>query len=154
MLLGDTRNGVRQDYIYAILIDSSRRLPSITVGNFTSMASAASTIAANQGYYCSGAIVYTPGSGYANDDLITLTNGVVLKVTSTDATMITTVIINDAGNYMDDTNPVAQDTSTGLGSNALFSLTSLVLNGFIHPHYGIDRYEGHRGDNGLYIEPW
>ncbi len=76
------------------------------------------------------ATITTPGSGYVVGDEIVLGNGVVLivlSVSTSPAGSILTVDIGDAGLLDVDatppTNPVAQVSTTGVGTGATFTLT-------------------------------
>lgn len=65
------------------------------------------------------------GSGYAVNDLITLSNGVILKVTAGTGA-VTTAAVQNAGSIgggAAPTNPVAQISTTGAGTGATFNLT-------------------------------
>lgn len=66
------------------------------------------------------------GTGYANDDTITLANGVILTVTAQTGGVIDTVSVTDAGNLpwwkATPANPAAQVSSSGSGTGATFTL--------------------------------
>ena len=71
------------------------------------------------------ALVAAPGTGYAHNDTITLSNGVVLKVVTLTAGngVISTVIVNPGSTTTPPANPVAQASSSGAGTGATFNLT-------------------------------
>ena len=65
------------------------------------------------------------GTGYAINDTITLSNGVVLKVTAVTTGAVTTATVQTAGSLTTGavpTNPVAQVSSSGAGTGATFNL--------------------------------
>jgi hypothetical protein len=66
------------------------------------------------------------GTGYAANDLITLSNGVIIKVLTVSSGAVATMSIQSAGSIGGGsvpTNPVAQISTTGSGSGATFNLT-------------------------------
>jgi hypothetical protein len=66
------------------------------------------------------------GMGYAVNDTITLSNGVILKVTAVTAGVITTAGIQSAGSIASGSvpaNPVQQASTSGAGTGAKFTLT-------------------------------
>lgn len=63
------------------------------------------------------------GSGYTTSDSVTLTNGVVLHVSSVSGGAITGVSITTAAATSQPSNPVAQASTTGSGTGATFDLT-------------------------------
>jgi hypothetical protein len=69
----------------------------------------------------------TGGTGYAANDLVTLSNGVTLKVLTVSSGAIATVSVVNAGQVNAGqavpANPVAQTSTTGNGSGATFNLT-------------------------------
>lgn len=81
------------------------------------------------------AIVSAGGSGYVVNDTITLTGGTatvqaVLKVLTVSAGSVLTVSITNAGSYtVFPANPVAQGSSSGIGTGATFNIT-YANNGF------------------------
>lgn len=82
------------------------------------------------------------GSGYVVGDTITLSNGIVLTVATLSGSAVATVTITTAGSASTlPTNPVAQISTSGVGTNATFTLTWGVYdiavsnkgNGYIAP---------------------
>jgi hypothetical protein len=66
------------------------------------------------------------GTGYVVNDLITLSNGVIIKVLTVSSGAVATMSIQNAGSIGGGavpTNPVAQISTTGVGSGATFNLT-------------------------------
>lgn len=63
------------------------------------------------------------GSGYAVNDHITLTNGVVLTVATESGGAVETVTIQSAPATSQPSNPVSQASTTGSGTGATFTLT-------------------------------
>lgn len=66
------------------------------------------------------------GAGYAANDLITLPNGVIIKVLTVTSGAVATMSIQNAGSIGGGavpTNPVAQISTTGVGTGATFNLT-------------------------------
>jgi len=67
------------------------------------------------------------GSGYAVNDLVTLSNGVVIKVLTVTSGAIATLSVQDAGSVgaglAVPSNPVAQTSTTGSGTGATFTLS-------------------------------
>ncbi len=75
------------------------------------------------GLTCTAAVVASGGTGYAVNDTITLSNGVVLKVATLSSTAVATVTIQTAAATSQPTNPVAQASTSGSGTGATFTLT-------------------------------
>jgi phage tail sheath gpL-like len=73
----------------------------------------------------SAAVVAAGGSGYAVNDTITLTDGVILTVATVTAGAVATVAIANHGSVAGTppANPVAQVSSSGAGFGATFTLT-------------------------------
>lgn len=71
------------------------------------------------------AAIQAAGTGYAVNDTITLTNGVVLKVLTENVGAIETVSITNAGSLTGTmaANPVAQTSTSGTGTGATFNLS-------------------------------
>lgn len=66
------------------------------------------------------------GAGYVVNDLITLSNGVIIKVLTVTSGAVATMSIQNAGSIgggATPTNPVAQISTTGVGTGATFNLT-------------------------------
>jgi len=63
------------------------------------------------------------GTGYAANDTVTLTNGVVLTVSTVTLGAITAVTIQTPAATSEPTNPVAQASTSGSGTGATFDLT-------------------------------
>jgi hypothetical protein len=72
------------------------------------------------------AAVQAGGSNYAIGDLITLSNGVVLRVLTLSTTAVATASVVNGGSSQTASppaNPIAQVSTTGTGSGATFNLT-------------------------------
>lgn len=71
------------------------------------------------------ALVAAAGTGYAHNDTITLSNGVVLKVATLTAGngVIAVNIVNPGSTTTPPANPVPQASTSGAGINATFNLT-------------------------------
>lgn len=93
----------------------------------------------------SSAAVAAGGSGYNVNDTITLTGGAVLTVASVTTGAVTGVTVTTPGSYTSvPTNPVAQASTSGGGTNATFNLsfaTGLTLTAM---------YTGSNGNNLTY----
>lgn len=63
------------------------------------------------------------GSGYVVADTVTLTNGVILRVSTVSGGAITAVTISTASATSEPSNPVAQASTSGVGTGATFDLT-------------------------------
>jgi hypothetical protein len=86
-------------------------------------------LVSSNGFGASSAAVQSAGSGYAVNDTITLTGGTVLrntvlKVATLSGSGVASVTVLDAGLYSTNpSNPVAQGSTSGVGSGATFNIT-------------------------------
>jgi hypothetical protein len=81
----------------------------------------------------SAATVQAGGTGHAANDLISLANGVVIKVLTVSSGVIQTISVQSAGSvsdvYVAPSNPQPQVLSSGAGINSAFNLTWVSLDG-------------------------
>lgn len=83
-----------------------------------------SLVGQGAGQSVASAAVAAGGASYAVNDLITLNNGVVIKVLTVSAGAVATLSIANSGNVQTPpANPQAQVSTTGSGTGATFNLT-------------------------------
>lgn len=77
------------------------------------------------------------GTGYVVNELITLTNGAVIKAATVSGGVIATITIQTPAATSEPVNPVGQASSTGAGTGALFDLTYTYKTMLTHRYTGI-----------------
>ena len=76
---------------------------------------------------CSAASPSAAGTGYVVNDLITLTNGTILKVLTVSSGAVSTVGVQAPNLFAPaPSSPVAQSSTTGIGTGATFTLTNVT----------------------------